>query len=41
MVGGDTEIYAISPPGTGTVHITITGAAGTSFELSVDLFTYT
>jgi hypothetical protein len=41
MVVGDTEIYAISPPGTGSVHITITGAAGTSFELSVDLFTYT
>jgi hypothetical protein len=34
------QITAISPPGTGTVDVTVTTAAGTSASVAADRFTY-
>ena len=39
-VNDDTSLVAISPPGTGTVDVTVTGADGTSRTSAADLFTY-
>jgi hypothetical protein len=38
---GPTMLVATSPPGTGTVDVTVTGPAGTSAKTGADLFTYT
>jgi|GEM_PF-6529965 len=35
-----TQIKAVSPPGTGSVHVTVTTSAGTSTTSTADLFTY-
>ncbi len=35
-----TQIKAVSPAGTGSVHVTVTTSAGTSAATSADLFTY-
>src|SRR5271165_5271939 len=40
QVRSSTEITAISPPGTGTVDVTVTTAEGTSSTSAADLFTY-
>ena len=40
-VDSGTQITATSPPGTGTVHITVTTPAGTSAATAADQFTYT
>ena len=40
-VNSDTQITAISPAGTGTVHVTVTAPGGTSATTSADQFTYT
>jgi hypothetical protein len=39
-VVSDAEITATSPPGTGTVHITIVTSAGASATGSSDQFSY-
>ena len=40
-IDSGTKITAISPPGTGTVHITVTTPAGTSAATAADQFSYT
>ena len=40
-VNSDTQITAISPVGTGTVHVTVTTPGGTSATSPADQFTYT
>ena len=40
-VDSGTQITATSPPGTGTVHITVTTPAGTSAATTADQFSYT
>ena len=40
-IDSGTRITATSPPGTGTVHITVTTPAGTSTATTADQFTYT
>ena len=40
-VDSGTQITAISPPGTGTVHITVTTPAGTSAATAADQYSYT
>jgi hypothetical protein len=40
-VVSSTEITAVSPAGTGTVHVTVTTPVGTSAKSSADQFTYT
>ncbi|HYM74470.1 MAG TPA: IPT/TIG domain-containing protein [Candidatus Dormibacteraeota bacterium] len=39
-VNSDTQITAISPPGTGTVDVTVTTPAGTSATSAADIFAY-
>jgi serine protease len=39
-VSSGTQISAVSPAGTGTVHVTVTGPGGTSATSSADEFTY-
>ncbi len=39
-VNSDTSITAVSPPGTGTVYIVVTGSGGSSQESSATAFTY-
>jgi alpha-tubulin suppressor-like RCC1 family protein len=39
-VNSDTSITAVSPAGTGTVHVTVTTPSGTSATSSADQFTY-
>ena len=39
-VNSATTIHATAPTGTGTVHVTVTTAAGTSPKLSADQYTY-
>jgi alpha-tubulin suppressor-like RCC1 family protein len=39
-VNSDTSITAVSPPGTGTVDVTVTTPEGTSAGISADQFTY-
>jgi hypothetical protein len=39
-VDADTQITATSPPGTGTVDVTVTTPAGTSPATTTDQFTY-
>jgi hypothetical protein len=39
-VGSDSSINALSPPGTGTVDVTVTTAGGTSPDSSSDRFSY-
>jgi hypothetical protein len=40
VVDSDNSLTAVSPPGTGTVHITVTTPNGTSQTSSADQFTY-
>ena len=40
-IDSGTQITATSPPGTGTVHITVTTPAGTSAATAADQFSYT
>jgi hypothetical protein len=40
-IDSSTQITATSPPGTGTVHVTVTTPAGTSAATAADQFTYT
>ena len=40
-VNSATQIIAVAPAGTGTVHVTVTTADGTSATTSADQFTYT
>lgn len=35
-----TQVFAVAPAGTGTVHVTVTTAEGTSAESTADQFTY-
>ena len=39
-VESEDEITAVSPPGAGTVNVTVTGAGGTSEQREADRFTY-
>jgi hypothetical protein len=39
-VNGDGSITAVSPPGTGTVNVTVATPSGTSSISSADVFTY-
>ncbi|MGZ4217191.1 MAG: IPT/TIG domain-containing protein [Solirubrobacteraceae bacterium] len=39
-VGGPTQITATAPPGTGTVHVTVTTPSGTSATSSADEYSY-
>jgi hypothetical protein len=39
-VNSGTQVTAISPPGTGTVDITVTTPSGTSAATAADQFTY-
>lgn len=39
-VNSDTQITATSPPGTGTMDVTVTNNVGTSAKISYDTFTY-
>jgi hypothetical protein len=39
-VNSDGSITAVSPPGTGTVNVTVATASGTSSISSADVFTY-
>src|SRR5262249_49435679 len=39
-VASDTQIRAISPAGTGAVHVVVTAAGGSSVATQADLFTY-
>jgi hypothetical protein len=41
VVSSNMQITAISPPGIGRVHVTVTTAGGTSANVTADQFTYT